>query len=159
MKAYTTRVGNGPFPTEFDDELAKTIRDIGGEYGATTGRPRRCGWFDGVIGNYSALINGLSSLAITKLDVLDTLPEIKICTEYRHNNRVLHSFPVDTEVLDNVETVYETHPGWQEKTTHIRKYADLPANAKSYLERISELVKTPIKYVSVGSDREQTIAV
>ncbi|MBN1291123.1 MAG: adenylosuccinate synthase [Candidatus Latescibacteria bacterium] len=159
MKAYTTRVGNGPFPTEFDDEMAKIIRDMGGEYGATTGRPRRCGWFDGVIGNYSALINGLSSLAITKLDVLDTLPEIKLCTGYRYKNKVLHTFPVDSEVLENVETIYESHPGWQEKTTHIRKYKDLPVNARSYLERISELVKTPMKYVSVGSDREQTISV
>ena len=102
MKAYTTRVGNGPFPTEFDDEFARTIRDMGGEYGATTGRPRRCGWFDGVIGSYSAMINGLSSVAITKLDVLDTLSEIKICTGYRFDNRVLHAFPVDADTLDNV---------------------------------------------------------
>ena len=159
MKAYTTRVGNGPFPTEFDDEFAQKIRDIGGEYGATTGRPRRCGWFDGVIGRYSAMINGLSYLAITKLDVLDTLREIKICKHYRYKNRVLNAFPVDANVLDEVEPVYEKHPGWMEPTKHIRKYGELPSKARAYLERISELVETPIKYVSVGSDREQTITV
>jgi len=159
MKAYTTRVGNGPFPTEFDDEFAQKIRDIGGEYGATTGRPRRCGWFDGVIGRYSAMINGLSCLAITKLDVLDTLQEMKICTHYQYKNRVLNAFPVDENVLDAVEPVYECHPGWMEPTKHIRKYGDLPSKARAYLERISELVDTPIKYVSVGSDREQTITV
>ena len=159
MKAYTTRVGNGPFPTEFDDEFARKIRDIGGEYGATTGRPRRCGWFDGVIGRYSAQINGLSSLAITKLDVLDTLSEIKICTQYNYNGRVLNNFPADVKVLNSVEPVYESHPGWEEPTTHIRKYDDLPENARAYLERISEFVWTPIKYVSIGSDREQTITV
>jgi len=159
MKAYTTRVGNGPFPTEFDDEFARTIRDIGGEYGATTGRPRRCGWFDGVIGSYSAMINGLSSVAITKLDVLDTLSEIKICTGYRINDRVLRTFPVDANILENVEPIYETHPGWEEPTTHIRKYNDLPKNAHLYLERISEIIETKLKYISVGSDREQTIKV
>ena len=157
MKAYTTRVGNGPFPTEFDDEFATQIRDIGGEYGATTGRPRRCGWFDGVIGHYSAMINGLSSLAISKLDVLDTLPEVKICIAYRHEGRLLKHFPVDSDVLDGIEPVYETHPGWQEPTKHIRSYSDLPLNARAYLERISEITRTPIKFVSVGSDREQTI--
>ncbi|MFC1608464.1 adenylosuccinate synthase, partial [Candidatus Latescibacterota bacterium] len=159
MKAYTTRVGNGPFPTEFDDEFAETIRTLGGEYGATTGRPRRCGWFDGVIGHYSAQVNGLSSLAITKLDVLDTLSEIKICTEYRHNGKTLSYFPVDACVLDTVEPVYESHPGWQSPTTEIRDYSDLPKNARLYLERISDLVETPVKYVSIGSDREQTIKV
>ena len=158
MKAYTTRVGNGPFPTEFDDEFAKVIRDLGGEYGATTGRPRRCGWFDAVIGQYSARINGLSSLAITKLDVLDTLPEIKICTEYRDQHIASYTnFPVEAKVLESVEPVYETHPGWQTPTTGIRRYEDLPANAKSYLARISELTRTPISLISIGSNRDQTI--
>jgi len=159
MKAYTTRVGNGPFPTEFEGAFAETIRKIGGEYGATTGRPRRCGWFDGVIAKYATRINGLSSLAITKLDVLDTLPEIKICTGYRLGEKVFDNFPVDADVLDAVEPVYETHPGWQEPTVGIRKYDDLPANAKSYLAYISKLVETPISFVSIGSDREQTIRV
>jgi adenylosuccinate synthase len=157
MKAYTTRVGNGPFPTEFDGEFAQMIRDIGGEYGATTGRPRRCGWFDGIIGRYAARINGLSALAVTKLDVLDTLPEIKICTGYRYGDRILDNFPADINVLGSVEPVYETHPGWKQSTRDIRRFEDLPANARSYLARISEIVETPIKYISVGSDREQTI--
>ena len=159
MKAYTTRVGNGPFPTEFDDDFAKKIRDIGGEYGATTGRPRRCGWFDGVIGKYAAILNGLSSLAITKLDVLDSLPEINICTKYNYNGKIIHNFPADNEILQSLDPIYETHPGWKEPTSHIRRYKDLPSNARSYLERISEIVDTPIAYVSVGSDREQTIKV
>ncbi len=159
MKAYTTRVGNGPFPTEFNDEFAQTIRELGGEYGATTGRPRRCGWFDSVIGSYAARINGLSSLAITKLDVLDTLDEIKICTGYRYGDRILTNFPVDANVLEAVEPVYETHPGWKEPTVDIRRYVDLPSNAKSYISRITEIVETPADYISVGSHREQTITV
>jgi adenylosuccinate synthase len=159
MKAYTTRVGNGPFPTEFEGEFAQIIRDIGGEYGATTGRPRRCGWFDGIIAKYATRINGLSSLAITKLDVLDTLPEIKICIGYKHGSRILENFPADCEVLEAIEPVYESHPGWQSNTTGIRRYEDLPPNARSYLARISELVETPVAFVSVGSDREQTITV
>lgn len=159
MKAYTTRVGNGPFPTEFEGAFADKIRDLGGEYGATTGRPRRCGWFDGVIAKYATRINGLSSLAITKLDVLDTLPEIKICTGYRYGDRILTNFPVDANVLESIEPVYESHPGWMEKTTDKRRYEDLPENARKYLARISELVETPVSLVSVGSDREQTIKV
>ncbi len=159
MKAYTTRVGNGPFPTEFDDEFARTIRDIGGEYGATTGRPRRCGWFDGIIGRYAARINGLSSLAVTKLDVLDSLPEIKICVGYRYGDRVLDNFPADISVLASVEPVYETHKGWMQSTRDIRRFKDLPANARAYLERIAECVETPLTYVSIGSDRAQTIKV
>lgn len=159
MKAYTTRVGNGPFPTEFDEVFSQKIRTIGGEYGATTGRPRRCGWFDGIIGRYSALINGLSSLAITKLDVMDSLPEIKICTAYRYKGKILDNFPADVNVLDAVEPIYETNPGWMEPTSSIRQYDDLPMNARAYLERISAFVETPIAYVSIGSDRVQTIAV
>ncbi len=157
MKAYTTRVGNGPFPTELDGEFGQKIRDIGGEYGATTGRPRRCGWFDGIIGRYAARINGLNALAVTKLDVLDTLPEIKICTGYRRGNRIIDNFSVDMKVLDSVEPIYETHQGWLQNTSHIRRYEDLPSRAKSYLARLSEIVDTPIKYISIGSDREQTI--
>ena len=159
MKAYTTRVGNGPFPTEFDDEFAQTIRDIGGEYGATTGRPRRCGWFDGIIAKYAAQINGLSSLAITKLDVLDSLPEIKICIRYKYGNKVIDNFPVDCHVLESIKPVYETHPGWMQSTSGIRRYEDLPVNARAYLSRISEIAETPIAYISVGSDREQTIRI
>ncbi len=159
MKAYTTRVGNGPFPTEFDDEFAQIIRDIGGEYGATTGRPRRCGWFDGIIAKYATRVNGLSSLAITKLDVLDTLPEINICTGYKYGDRVLTNFPVDADVLESIEPIYESHPGWQSPTTGAKKIEDLPVKARSYLDRISEIVDTPVSYISIGSDREQTITV
>jgi adenylosuccinate synthase len=159
MKAYTTRVGNGPFPTEFNDEFADTIRKIGAEYGATTGRPRRCGWFDGVIGKYAARVNGLSVLAITKLDVLDTLPEIKICNGYKYKDRILTNFPVDAKVLEECVPVYETHPGWQSPTTEIRNYDDLPENAKKYIARISEFVDTPTEYVSIGAQRDETITV
>jgi len=159
MKAYTTRVGNGPFPTELEGNFADKIREIGGEYGATTGRPRRCGWFDGVLARYATRLNGLSSLAVTKLDVLDTLPEIMICTGYRYGDRILENFPVDCAVLDTIEPVYEAHPGWQQTTTGVRRFDDLPENARKYLNRISELVDTPIAYVSVGSGREQTITV
>jgi adenylosuccinate synthase len=157
MKAYTTRVGNGPFPTEFDETFAATIRNLGGEYGATTGRPRRCGWFDGVIGLYAARINGLSSIAITKLDVLDTIEEIKICTGYKQDGRMLHSFPADINILDEVVPVYESHPGWLSPTTGIRTFSDLPENARSYIKRITEIVDTPVDFISVGSDRVQTI--
>ena len=159
MKAYTTRVGNGPFPTEFDDEFAEIIRQIGGEFGSTTGRPRRCGWFDGVLGAYAARINGLSALAVTKLDVLDSLEDIKICTGYRYGDRVLKNFPVGVDVLESLEPVYEVHPGWMEPTTGIRRFDDLPDRAKSYISRISEIVEVPTRYVSVGSERDQTITV
>jgi adenylosuccinate synthase len=157
MKAYTTRVGNGPFPTEFGDEFSKTIRTLGGEFGATTGRPRRCGWFDGVIGKYASRINGLSSIAVTKLDVLDTIQEIKICTAYRYRGREICNFPVEVNILNEVEPIYETHPGWQKPTTGIRTFGDLPPNAQSYIRRISEIVKVPVEFVSVGQDRVQTI--
>ncbi len=159
MKAYTTRVGNGPFPTELNGSFGDKIREIGGEYGATTGRPRRCGWFDSIIAKYATRINGLSSLAITKLDVLDSLPEIKICTGYKYKGRVLTNFPVECSVLEKVEPIYETHPGWKTPTKHIRDFDALPPKARSYLNRISDITETPIKLVSVGSDREETIEV
>jgi adenylosuccinate synthase len=158
MKAYTTRVGNGPFPTEITGPFGETIRKIGAEYGATTGRPRRCGWFDAVIARYATRINGLSSLAITKLDVLDTLSEISICTGYRYGDRVLTNFPVDSDVLEKVEPIYETHPGWESSTKDIRDFDKLPPKAVSYLNRISEITETPIKLVSIGSNRDQTIS-
>ena len=159
MKAYTTRVGNGPFPTEFNDEFAETIRQIGAEFGATTGRPRRCGWFDGIIAKYATRVSGLTSLAITKLDVLDTLPEVKICIGYKVGDKVLEHFPVDADVLETIEPIYESHPGWQSPTTEARTMEDLPENARLYLARISEIVDTPVAYVSIGSDRSQTITV
>ena len=159
VKAYTTRVGNGPFPTELLDETGNRIRDIGHEYGATTGRPRRCGWLDLVIVRMAVRINGLSSIAVTLLDILDTFEEIKICTNYlRHGERVDH-FPGDLNVLAECEPVYETLPGWQTDTTGARDFSDLPENAQRYLDRIAELSGVPYSIVSVGPDREETIVI
>jgi len=159
VKAYTTRVGNGPFPTELRDETGNRIRDIGHEYGATTGRPRRCGWLDLVIVRMAVRINGLSSIAVTRLDILDTFEEIKICTNYlRHGERVDH-FPGDLNVLAECEPVYETLPGWQTDTTGARDFSDLPENAQRYLDRIAELSGVPYSIVSVGPDREETIVI
>lgn len=159
VKAYTTRVGNGPFPTELNDEMGQRIRDIGHEYGATTGRPRRCGWLDIVILRLARRINGLSSMAVTRVDILDELEEIKICTHYVRNGQRVDDFPGDLNVLAECEPVYETMPGWQSPTPHIRSYNDLPENARRYLERVSELSRIPISIVSVGPDREETIVV
>lgn len=159
VKAYTTRVGEGPFPTEFTPDLMEKIRKKGDEFGATTGRPRRCGWFDAVIGEHAVLINGLSKIAITKLDVLDELPAIKICTAYKYKNKTLKDFPANVEILKKCKPVYEEHEGWLENTQHVKNYEDLPENAKRYLERISKLLNTPISIVSVGSKRSQTIFV
>jgi len=159
MKAYTTRVGNGPLPTAFSPEMDEKVRSLGSEFGATTGRPRRCGWFDGVLARYSARVNGLTGLAITKLDVLDTLPEISIATAYRFRDEVFREFPADTMSLGEVEPVYETHPGWKASTAEARSLADLPANARAYLDRIQELTATPVRMVSVGTRRSQIIRV
>jgi len=159
MKAYTTRVGEGPFPTEFSSRLMDHVRRKGEEFGATTGRPRRCGWFDAVIGRYAVLVNGLSEIAVMKLDVLDELPEIKICVAYRYKGKNYQYFPADAEILEKGKTVYETLPGWQESTEHVRRFKDLPRNAKRYLKRLESLLKTPITIVSVGSKRSQTIFV
>jgi adenylosuccinate synthase len=156
-KAYTTRVGSGPFPTELEQELGGQIREKGAEYGASTGRPRRCGWFDAVVVRYSSLINDVDDLVITKLDVLDELEEIKICTEYRVGGKVTRHFPTTIEVLEEVEPVYESHPGWQTDTSKIRSYKDLPQNARGYLERLAELTDTKISIISVGPEREATI--
>ncbi len=159
MKAYITRVGNGPLPTGFPPEMDEEVRQLGGEFGATTGRPRRCGWFDGVLARYSARVNGLTGLAITKMDVLDTLPEISIATAYRTPEGVVEEFPADTMILGDVEPVYETHPGWETSTAEARTLADLPARARSYLDRIQELTSTPVRMISVGTRRSQIIRV
>ena len=159
VKAYTTRVGNGPLPTEFDEEMGERVRELGGEFGATTGRPRRCGWFDAVQARYAARVNGLTSLAVTKLDVLDSLPEVRIATGYRIDGDVSTEFPADTWSLSRVEPVLERHPGWRTPTTEARDIADLPAEARSYLDRLQELTGVPIEIVSVGSRREQIIHV
>ena len=159
VKAYTTRVGNGPFPTELHDELGDRIREIGDEYGATTGRPRRCGWLDLVIVRMAARINGLSSMAVTRLDILDQFEEIKICTHYTRNGQRVDHFPGDLNVLAQCEPIYESLPGWQTDTTGARNFDDLPANAQRYLNRIAELTGVPYSIVSVGPDRAETIVI
>ncbi|MBW7996487.1 MAG: adenylosuccinate synthase [Candidatus Glassbacteria bacterium] len=157
VKAYTTRVGNGPMPTELTGPDGERLRELGAEYGATTGRPRRCGWFDAVVTRYSQRINGLTGLAVTKLDVLDSLDEIRICNAYRHNGQILTEFPHDPDVLENCEPIYETMQGWQSPTGDITEYDELPAEARAYLERIGEIMNCPIKLVSVGVQRDQII--
>ena len=159
VKAYTTRVGNGPLPTEAAGELQTRLRDLGGEFGATTGRPRRCGWFDATVVRYSARVNGLTGLAVTKLDVLDTLAEIPVCVSYRLDDVDCAEVPADVEALERVEPVYEVLPGWQRSTSGARRLADLPPAARAYLDRIEDLAGQPIRYVSVGTRRDQIIEV
>ncbi len=159
VKAYTTRVGNGPLPSAFTPEMDEKVRALGGEFGATTGRPRRCGWFDAVLSKYARRVNGLTSIAVTKLDVLDTLPELQIVVGYRTPHGEVDEFPADTWILDDVEPVFETHPGWEAPTEDATSIEDLPSNARSYLDRIEELTGAPIAMVSVGTRRRQTIVV
>ncbi len=157
VKAYTTRVGEGPFPTEFSTGLKEDIRTRGNEYGATTGRPRRCGWFDSILVRYSLIINGVSELAIMKLDVLDHLPAIKICTAYRYKGKIYKQFPMDFEVLSKAQPIYEELPGWNTSLRGIRQYAKLPSNARRYIERFEELLKVRVKYISIGTKRDEII--
>ena len=157
VKAYTTAVGAGPMPTDQgNNETAKWLREKGQEYGATTGRPRRCGWFDAVALNYVAYLNGFTQLAVTKLDVLDGLPELQICTGYRLPNGTVIKHVPDTPIYETVEPIYESWPGWPANSTHrARAWADLPETAQRYLKRIEELAGVPIQYVSVGPKREE----
>jgi adenylosuccinate synthase len=157
VKAYTTRVGEGPLPTEFPSPMQEQVRDLGGEYGATTGRPRRCGWFDAVVVRYAARVNGLTGLAVTKMDVLDTLPEIRIAVGYEVGGEVLDDFPADLELLAEANPVFETLPGWQASTAEARRWEDLPEGARNYLQRIEELTGVPVWYVTVGTRRDQII--
>ena len=157
VKAYTTRVGRGPFPTELFDETGDKIQKKGAEFGATTGRRRRCGWLDIVLLRNSIRLNSLTGLVITKLDVLDGLPSLEICTGYEYEGRIISDFPANLKVLDACKPVYETLPGWTEDITQIRRFEDLPKNAKTYLTRIEELTETPIQIISVGPGREETI--
>jgi len=159
VKAYTTRVGSGPFPTELDSELGDRLRELGGEYGATTGRPRRCGWFDAVVLRYAARVNGLTGLALTKLDVLDSFDEVKVAVAYEADGQVLEEFPEDLAVLERARPIYETLPGWRAPTGGARAVEDLPARARGYLERIEELTGVPIWFVSVGTERGEIIRV
>ena len=158
-KAYVTRVGEGPFVTELTGETGDKIREKGHEYGTTTGRPRRCGWFDAVITRYAALVSGLTSIALTKIDVFDEFDEIKICTAYKdtRNGKVYNDYPTDVFMHKYLEPVYETHKGWKQDISHIKLYEDLPENCKLYLSRIEELAGISISIISVGPDREQTI--
>ena len=157
LKAYTTRVGEGPFPTEFLDGMQEQVRSQGKEYGATTGRPRRCGWFDACLARYSVMLNGVDSLALTKLDVLSGMEKIKICVAYRYQDKTFDVWPHDISVLRSCEPVYEEIEGWNENLNGVKRYEDLPQSTRKYIERISELLETKVKIISVGADREQTI--
>jgi adenylosuccinate synthase len=159
FKAYCTRVGAGPMPTEIEDETGQLIRERAHEYGTTTGRPRRCGWFDGVAARFSARINGFNGVAITRLDVLDALPSLKICVGYQLDGSSISDFPASATALARCQPAYEELPGWQADTSDIRRYEDLPVEARQYLSRLEELISCPIKLVSVGQRREQTIMV
>ncbi len=158
-KAYTTRVGEGPLPTELEGELAERLRESGQEYGASTGRPRRCGWYDAVVVRYSARINGVDALALTKLDVLDGLPEVRICTGYQTSQGLVTEFPADVRVLIDAVPVYETLPGWSEPTKGATRVEELPVEARKYVQRLEELSGVPSGIISTGSDRLETIVV
>ncbi|QDU96356.1 adenylosuccinate synthase [Lignipirellula cremea] len=156
-KCYSTRVGGGPFPTELENETGQHIRDKGHEYGTTTGRPRRCGWFDAVAVRYTARLSGVDCLSMMMLDVLSELPEIQVCRAYEIDGVEVNTFPAHVEDLRRAKPILETLPGWQKEITEVRSYDDLPENAKGYLNRISELVGRPVGVVSVGPDRAQTM--
>ena len=159
FKAYITRVGGGPMPTELKDEISELIREKGHEYGATTGRPRRCGWLDAVAGRFSVQVNGFSDIALTHLDIYDGFSSIKICTAYKFGDRVLNSFPSDVTTLEKCQPIYEELAGWQESITEIRDFEKLPPQAHHYIARLEELLSCPISFVSVGPEREQMIKV
>jgi adenylosuccinate synthase len=159
VKAYTTRVGNGPFPTELHDNAGDELRKVGHEFGATTGRPRRCGWFDAVAMRYSTIINGIERIAVTKLDVLDGFDEIRICVGYEVQGKKLKQFPTDLRTLEQVTPVYESLPGWKTPIAGVNCYENLPAAARSYLEELANLIGARLWLVSVGPRRDQTIVV
>jgi len=156
-KAYTTRVGSGPFPTELFDDVGRGLAERGNEFGSVTGRPRRCGWFDAVAMRRAVYVNSISGLCITKLDVLDGMDSIRICTGYKYQGKQMLSVPSEVDMLAQCEPVYEEMPGWQESTFGLTSYDQLPENAKRYLKRIEEIVGTPVDIISTGPDRVQTI--
>lgn len=156
-KAYTTRVGEGPFPTELKDELGESIRQKGGEFGATTGRPRRCGWLDMLILRHAIRINGLTGIALTKLDILDGMDKLKICIGYKYNGNLHEEFPKEIEILENCKPVYEEVDGWKESTLSIKEFDKLPANAKKYIKKIEEMLKTEVQIISTGQKRDEII--
>ena len=157
VKAYTTRVGAGPFPTELFDETGRHLASVGSEFGATTGRPRRCGWFDAVALKRSIVNSSVSGLCVTKLDVLDELETIQVCVGYQIDGEPISGLPVVVDRFAECEPIYEEHPGWQASTVGVTEFSDLPANARSYLQRIEELAGVPVDIISTGPDRTQTI--
>ncbi|MDD5449117.1 MAG: adenylosuccinate synthase [Candidatus Omnitrophica bacterium] len=157
VKAYTTRVGEGPFPTEFGPELMQVIRNKGKEYGATTGRPRRCGWFDAVIARYSVMLNGIDEIVVTKLDVLDDLEKIKICVGYKYKGKIYKDFPTDMSLLKYSQPVYEECDGWLADTSVIETFSGLPDNAKKYINKLERLLLARVSMISIGSERKQLI--
>jgi len=159
FKVYATRVGGGPMPTELEDETGHFIREKAGEYGATTGRPRRCGWFDAVAGRLAVQVNGMTELALTHLDIFDGFQTIKVCTSYRMNGESVTSFPTRIEVLQKCEPVYEEFPGWDERTEDIEDFSLLPPNAREYVHTISRLLACPVGLLSMGPKREQMIEI
>ncbi len=159
FKAYTTRVGGGPMPTELKDDVGEYIRQHAHEYGATTGRARRCGWFDAVVGRYSTELNGFTSGILTRLDVLDEMENVKICVAYKVGDKTVEHFPADVEALDHCTPIYEELPGWKTSTTDMREAKKLPANARKYIKRLEELIGCPFHIISIGPRREQSIVI
>ena len=159
FKAYSTRVGNGPLVTELTDDVGDTIRELAWEYGTTTGRARRIGWFDAVAARYSAQVNGFTSVVLTRLDVLDSISPIKVCTAYRIDGEVVHTFPTNKAVLERCEPVYEEFPAWSDPTASIQRLEDLPENARRYVTRLEELIGVPINLISTGPKRDETIPI
>jgi adenylosuccinate synthase len=157
VKAYTTRVGSGPFPTEIKDALGEQLREHGGEYGATTGRPRRCGWLDMVILRHSIRINGVTGIAITKLDILDGMPSLKMCTSYRYKGDVISEFPKEINIFEECEPIYEEIAGWDSSTAGLRDYKDLPGPAKEYLKKIQDMLGVEVDFISTGQKRDELI--
>ena len=159
VKAYVTRVGAGPFPTELPTDMNEQIRQKGEEFGATTGRPRQCGWFDAVAARYAVRVNSFTSIAITKLDILDELESMKLCVGYRYNGKTITEFPSQIHILENCEPVYESMEGWRTDTSELRKYQDLPEKARKYVERISQLMETKVEFVAMGPGRDRIVSV
>ena len=157
FKAYTTRVGNGPFPTELDDEVGDQLRERGGEYGTTTGRPRRCGWFDLVAARYAVRISGMDEIALTKLDVVSNIPEVNVCTAYELDGERIDAFPHDAETLSRCKPVYETFPGWELDPKAIGNYEDLPEKARRFVEFLEEGMGVRATFISLGPERSSTI--
>jgi len=157
VKAYTTRVGEGPFPTELNDDIGKLLRSVGREFGVTTGRPRRCGWFDAVVVKFSHLLNGYTCVNLTKLDILTGVKQIKIAVAYKYNGEELSSMPENLDILSHVEVVYETLQGWEENISNCTSFQQLPLNCQKYVLRIEQIIEVPIKWIGVGPSRDALI--